>query len=608
MTGEEIKKMILNDQISEESLWEYLAIDFSNAIEGIISALSELMKSHDENNDLIKKLLSLLELLSKTPTDKENTNKLRTELKNLTTFIYRDLKATPGTELHKSVLRIEKIRQYLKKLSEVEKASEQIKTIENIINETRNLKVIAELIRDNPGILKIKDKNGKNILHILLKKYSSLEEDNEEEINFLYQVITLFVTSDNLDIEIGKQADSYIDVLQKRSSKHVRDVRQLLNSKKRTVSLKDLEKRYNLSLKYPSHIERELTSFKMGHHGAIDLINQPSFTIDGEEAVCLDDALYFERNSDGSYTLYVHITYIPALIPFLSKMNRESIIRAETIYLIDGAFPLYPSYISNNLASILQDQIRYTETGIWTVEPDMTLVEDSFRLVKSTIKSHHRLTYNGADEIIGAKSNDPLCQTLTDLGRFALKQRERNKTKEKYRQEENAHSNDPNRASIYTDHSVSANIVQECALLFGKSKAELYNKRGLPCIYRACGEQRRMDLSDSLIINMSPEDYNSLSRKLSYYTATPEIHHGLGYEVYCHAGSPARRSVDGLLQYIEKELLFNPNPSDKTIYIWEGRVKQLAEHYNKKGQEIEAFSDHYNYAVSTHQLIRSRKP
>ena len=59
----------------------------------------------------------------------------------------------------------------------------------------------------------------------------------------------------------------------------------------------------------------------------------------------------------------------------------------------------------------------------------MTLVEDSFRLVKSTTISRHRLTYDSADEIIGSRTKDNLCRSLTDLCVFALKQREKNKIK-----------------------------------------------------------------------------------------------------------------------------------------------------------------------------------
>jgi len=603
MTSKKIKQIILNYEMSEELLWEYLDTDFSTTIIGILNALYELLVDCNKNNELIEELLSTLELLAKQENSTENKAKFHSEVKRLSSNIYKNLKPEIDPELKTIVRRLQTISKYLKQLLINEEAAKKIAIIENIINETRNLRIISTIIRDNKGLLKIKDAKGENILYKLLKKYSYLNENNEDEINYLYQVISLFINNDDANIEIIKNLNYYLSALKTKTSNHVKQMRRLLESKKQNISLGELERKFQIFTKYPSTIERELNSFNMIHNGAIDLRNQPSYTIDGEDTECLDDALYLEKNRDGSYTLYVHITYIPSLIPYLSKMNRESIRRVETYYLVDGAYPLYPSYVSNYLASLLPNNIRYTETGIWLIEPDMTIVEDSFKLIKSTIKSHHRLTYDGADEIIGNRTKDNLCQSLTDLGVFALKQREKNQTKEIYRQVENAHSNNPNHESRFVDISVSANIVQECALLFGKSKAELYKQRGLPYIFRACGEQQKLDLSNPLLTNLTEESRRELSSKLSYYTAIPEIHHGLGYEAYCHAGSPARRSPDGQNQYIDEALLFTPNPSNKMVYLWEERTKELADHYNATAQRIEAFSCQYNYLTSK-KLIR----
>ena len=605
MTSEEIKKMILNHKISEESLWEYLEIDFSTTIVGILNALYELLVDYNKNNTIIKELLSTLELLAKKENNTENITKFHSEVKSLSSNIYKNLKPQTIPELKEIVRRLQAISKYLKQLLIDEESAKKIFIIENIINETRNLKVISALIRDNKGILKIKDGKNENILYKLLKKYSYLNETDEDEINYLYQVISLFINNDDTNIEIIKNLDYYISALKNKTPNHVKTMRKLLESKKQNITLGELERRFQVFTKYPSTIERELKSFNMVHHGAIDLRKQHAYTIDGEGTECLDDALYFEKNRDGSYNLYVHITYIPSLIPYLSKMNRESIRRAETYYLIDGAYPLYPKYVSNYLASILPNHIRYAETGIWLVEPDMTIVEDSFKLIKSTIVSHHRLTYDGADEIIGSRTQDDLCKSLTNFGVFALKQREKNKTKESYRQQENAYSNNPNHESRLVDKSISANIVQECALLFGKSKADFYKQHGLPYIFRACGEQQKLDLNNPLLINMTEEGRRQLSSRLSYYTAIPEMHHGLGYEAYCHAGSPARRSPDGQNQYIDEELIFAPSFSDKTVYIWEERTKQLASYYNDATQRIEAFSSQYNYSTAKKLL---RKP
>ena len=601
MTSQEIKKIILNYEMDDDLLWECLSNDFRQTIIGVLNALYELITDYDKNQLLINELLTSLELLAKKEKNVDNIKIFHTEIKRLTGNIHRHLKPETNENLKIIIRKIQVISRYLKQLMLNEEARHKIEIIELIINDNRNLKIISGLIRDNKDILKIKDDKNENILYKLLKKYSYLEETNKEDINYLYQVISLFINSDDLNIEITRNTDYYISALKNRTPKHVKQVKRLLELKKQPIFLGELEKKFGIYTGYSKTIEKELSSFKMDHNGAIDLRNQHCFTIDGEGTECLDDAIYFKKNKDGSYTLYVHITYVPSLIPYLSKMNKESIRRVETYYLVDGAYTLYPNYVSNYLASLLPNNVRYTETGIWLVEPDMTIVEDSFQLVKSTIKSHHRLTYEGADEIIGSRSKEHLCRSLTDLGVFALKQRERNNTKELYRQMEN--SNKPIHESRLVDTSVSANIVQECALLFGRSKAEYYKQRGLPYIFRACGAQQRLDLDGTLLRNLTQENQTQLSEMAAYYTATPEMHHGLGYGAYCHAGSPARRSPDGQNQYIDEDLIFNPNPSDKIVYTWEERTKQLASYYNETTQRIEAFSSQYNYLMSK-KLIR----
>lgn len=605
MTSQEIKNITLNYELTEEILKEYLCNDFRRTMIGVLNALYELVNSYDKNQALVDGVLLMLEGIATEEQDVENIKVFYCEVKRLNGNIHRYLKPEINWNLKPIVRRLQDISRSLRQTMMDKESSEKIATMEILIDSNRNLKIIAGLIRDNKDILKIKDAKSEDILYKLLRRYSNLDEALEEEINYLYQVISLFINSEDLNIEIIKEADYYIAALENRKLKHVRQMVRQLETKKQPITLAELENRFHIYTKYPSRIEKELNNFRISHNGAIDLRGQYSFTIDDPVARCLDDAIYWKRNKDGSYTLYVHITYVPAIIPYLSKINRESIKRVETYHLIDGAYCLYPDYISNYLASLLPHNVRHTETGIWLVEPDMTLVEDSFHLVKSTINSHHRLTYEGADEIIGSKSKEQLCQILTPLGRFALKQREKNNAKEAYRQRENASSNNPSHESRLVDKSVAANIVQECALLFGRSKAEYYKKRGLPYIFRACGEQQKLDLDGSLLKNLTEENKSRIASMAAYYTPIPEMHHGLGYEAYCHGGSPARRSPDGQNQYIDEDLIFNPNPSDKTVYMWEERTKRLAEYYNETSQRIDAFSNQYNYLTSK-QLIRRK--
>lgn len=599
MTSKNIKNMILNYEMTEDLLWEYLEIDFNNAIIGVTSALNVLVIDYNKNMVLINDILSSLELIAKKSTNIDSIKIFHLKIKELVGNVFKHFKEIDNCSLKMIIRRLQDISKYLKQKINDDEASKKIGIIETIIND-KNLKIISNLIRDNKDILKIKDGNNENILYKLLKKYSYCSDN--EEINYLYQVISLFINNDDLNIEITKNIDYYISALKNRSVPHVVEMIRLLNTKSKPIDLETLENRFGIHLKYPENIEIELNARRIRHNGAIDFRDKEIFTIDGEGTECLDDAIYMERNSDGTYTLYVSDTYIPSLIPYLSKMNRESIRRMETYYLTDGAYTLYPGYISNYKASLLEGYDRYTQTGIWQLDPNMNIIEETFRLVKSTIKSQHRLTYEGADIIIGSRDNTKLCEMLTDLGRFALKQRRKNKIKEEYRRKENEQSNNPNHESRLVDVSVSANIVQECALLFGKSKAEYYKKHGLPYIYRACGEVKKMDL-DSKLIQQYQINQREISSMIAYYSSTPEVHAGLGYDVYCHGGSPARRSPDGQNQYIDEDLIFNPNFSDKTVYIWEDRTKRLAQHFNEMAGRIDTFSNQYNY-LEAKKLIR----
>ena len=194
-----------------------------------------------------------------------------------------------------------------------------------------------------------------NLLNFILASLISADTlINEESCEKSMKEMNEYISAiDDTNIEILKELNYYISALNNQSLTHVKEMKQLLEAKRQNITLGELERRFHVFTKYPSTIERELNSFNMIHNRAIDFINQPSYTIDGEDTICLDDAQYLKKNKDGSYTLYVHITYIPSLIPYLSKMNRESIRRAETYYLIDDAYPLYPKYVSNYLASLL---------------------------------------------------------------------------------------------------------------------------------------------------------------------------------------------------------------------------------------------------------------
>lgn len=596
MTSKRVKELILNYDMTDKLLDEYLEIDFRGTIIGMLNSFYEVLSKCNENKKMLDEIILQLESITLNLTDTDKLQIVHNEIKILISKLYQTYKIDFNSTLYGLISDLRGINRNIKQFIINKENIKKLIIIEKIINENKSLKTITALIRDNKGILKIRDENSENILYKLLNKYSYLDEFNEDEICYLYQVISLFINNEDLNIEIIKDIDYYLSALDNKELEHVQNLILELENKQEPISIEKLENRFRVNLKHPSTIERELEYLNITEEGCRDFTMEPHFTIDGEGSICLDDALYWKRNRDGSYYLIEDITYIPAIIPYDFLINKVSIEMMETKYLIDGAYSLYPDIISNDLASLLPGSIKYVETGIWLIEPNMTVVEDSFKICRSIIKNHHRLTYEEADKIIASRSDDLLCRNLTDLGRFALRQRERNKTKEEYRKQED--SNVPIHESRLVDVSVSANIVQECSLLWGKSKGEYYKKHQRPYIYRACGMQYNLSLNGELLRDYNLNNRERLILMPAYYTATPERHCGLGYNVYSHSSSPARRSPDGQNQYIDQALIFTPNPSDKTIYFWEEETKRLAKHYNETSNRIDAFSNNYNYLKS----------
>ena len=66
----------------------------------------------------------------------------------------------------------------------------------------------------------------------------------------------------------------------------------------------------------------------------------------------------------------MHIADVSHFVKAGSPLDREAYERATSVYLPDRVIPMLPELISNGLASLQPDRVRYTQTALLEFTPD----------------------------------------------------------------------------------------------------------------------------------------------------------------------------------------------------------------------------------------------
>jgi ribonuclease R len=145
--------------------------------------------------------------------------------------------------------------------------------------------------------------------------------------------------------------------------------------------------------------------------GRRDLTNLTIVTIDPVDARDFDDAISLERTDNGHWLLGVHIADVSHFVEPKTPLDREALDRATSVYLPDRVIPMLPEIISNNLASLQPNKVRYAVSAMMEfTEEGVRVATDVF---KSAIKSRRRFTYEEVDEYLAAKKLTPAPKPAT---------------------------------------------------------------------------------------------------------------------------------------------------------------------------------------------------
>lgn len=612
----EIKNLILDPTKDLDELLIFLEHDFEEVIAGIFEALFLLEKLYEQNQGRVDYLIDLLVQLI----DIKGIDELK--LMNYFFIDYdnkiRELEIRERLKVNKPYQRMKVLMEKIEKNTYKESYDGKFKYLEYLIFQNRDKELIDNYVNQTSGVLDKRNEDNEDVFEVLIQYYLKLDEKNDKDINYYYEVVLIFLAS-KYGNAILKNKDYYFGVIRKSKLSYKNHVIQLIRlfHPDYQVSLDELEEQYGIKVEIPMPILLESYQYQMDNYDRKNFLYQDCLTIDGSGSKCLDDACYIEKNVDGTYTLYVHIIDVAAFIPYHSLLNEEARNRVKTLYLKDISLSLYPEYISNQLCSILPNNYRNVISYIVKLDSNFHVLENTFEIVLGKIQSKYRLTYEEADRLIKEDVNDRVHLQLKWLSSFADVRRKMNSKKEEYRQFENLMYLEKNHESLKIDYSNSANIIHESMVFVNYMIAKYFKDLSLPYIYRKL-ELPSNDYIEKQIYYIKQLDSKMLEdkefmRRLrdgrieALYSSSPIYHKGLRLECYSHSSSPARRYPDTYGQYLIHDFLVKNRLDDQNIYTWEYRTNELVRYINKREKELESFSGQYNYLAYRDYIKKARK-
>jgi ribonuclease R len=152
-------------------------------------------------------------------------------------------------------------------------------------------------------------------------------------------------------------------------------------------------------------------------HPRKDLTKVPFVTIDGADAKDFDDAVFCNLNDSG-FLLNVAIADVAELVNEDSYLDQEAKKRGTSIYFPSKVIPMLPEEISNNLCSLVPDEIRNVLVSEINFSLDGSI--KSYKFFQAKIMSHKRMTYAEVEEYVKNDNSNVSKKIKTSLDALNL--------------------------------------------------------------------------------------------------------------------------------------------------------------------------------------------
>ena len=190
-----------------------------------------------------------------------------------------------------------------------------------------------------------------------------------------------------------------------------------MNNLKNTIS-QVIEENF-ISTEWSNAVNTEVKDLNLNtnDHPRKDLTKVPFVTIDGVDAKDFDDAVFCNLNDSG-FLLNVAIADVAELVNEDSYLDQEAKKRGTSIYFPSKVIPMLPEKISNNLCSLVPDEIRNVLVSEINFSLDGSI--KSYKFFQAKIMSHKRMTYSEVEEYIKNNNSNVSKKIKTSLDALNL--------------------------------------------------------------------------------------------------------------------------------------------------------------------------------------------
>ena len=397
------------------------------------------------------------------------------------------------------------------------------------------------------------------------------------------------------------------------------------------IDMLSLIKDYDLPYRFPKEVVREAQAYgteidKEDIKNRVDLRGKYNiFTIDGEDAKDLDDAVCVQKLDNGNYKLDVHIADVSHYVRENTLLDKEALLRGTSIYMLDRVIPMLPRELSNGICSLNAGEDRFTLSVSMEINEKGKIISSD--IYKGIINVTKRMSYKEVQTILD-NSNEEIVEKYKEyIPDFKLMEELALILKNK-RLEKGYLNLDIPESKIILDEDGYAidvqkyettfanEIIEQFMLSANETIAEKFYWLKAPFIYRVHEDPdiEKVNELNKLLYNFEykiytkegkvyPAEFSKILKevenkpeekiisnmilrtlKVAEYNSENKGHFGIASKYYCHFTSPIRRYPDLFIhRIISKYLKNNYTMSEKQIEIY----NKIADNDAKQSTERE---------------------